>query len=108
MLLGGQRPALADEGPVDALIGTLEKTEEDIRLEGTELVKSLLQRSEQNRDRYKKELAEKYCYRQAEDGVGDCSGLRLIPGKTRSGKQNTPGFLKKIFGTKEPEEEGSQ
>ena len=62
---------------MDALIGTLERTEEDIRFEGTELVKSLLARSDQNRDRYKKELADKYCYRQAEDGVGDCSGLRV-------------------------------
>ncbi len=49
---------------MDALIGTLQKSEEDIRVESTELVKTLLQRSEQNRDRYKKELQEKYCYRQ--------------------------------------------
>ena len=47
--------------------------------------------------RRKKELAEKYCRRQAEDGVGDCAGLRLIPGATRSGKQETPALLKGVL-----------
>ena len=49
--------------------------------------------------RRKQELADKYCRRQAEDGVGDCSGLRLIPGMTRSGKQQTPEFLKGVIKT---------
>ena len=47
--------------------------------------------------RRKKDLADKYCRRQAEDGVGDCSGLRLIPGMTKSGKQETPEFIKKML-----------
>ena len=34
----------------------------------------------------KKAIANKYCYRQAELGIGDCGGLRLIPGMTSSGK----------------------
>ena len=54
--------------------------------------------------RRKKELSEKYCRRQAEDGVGDCSGLRLIPGMTRSGKQKTPEFLKKLLNSPEGQE----
>ena len=49
--------------------------------------------------RRKKELADKYCRRQAEDGVGDCAGLRLIPGATRSGKQQTPELLKGLLKT---------
>ena len=41
---------------------------------------------------------------QAEDGVGDCAGLRLIPGATRSGKQKTPGFLKSLLRIQDSEE----
>lgn len=105
---GSLQRALADEqpaaNPAEALIGTLQKTEEDLRFEGTDLVKSLLARSDLNREQNKKELANKYCLRQAEDGVGDCAGLRLIPGATRSGKQKTPGFLKKILRIEDKEE----
>ena len=54
--------------------------------------------------RRRKELADKYCRRQAEDGVGDCAGLRLIPGATRSGKQKTPGFLKGLLRIQDSEE----
>ncbi len=32
---------------------------------------------------------------------------QYIPGKTRSGKQTTPGWLKKIFGSEEDKAEGS-
>jgi hypothetical protein len=32
-------------------------------------------------------------------GVGDCAGLRFVPGATKSGKQKTPEFLSKILGT---------
>lgn len=59
----GSRPALADDGPVGALVGTLVETEEDVRVKGTDLVKTLLERSEQNRVKYRKELQNKYCYR---------------------------------------------
>eukprot|EP00884_Botryococcus_braunii_P016937 jgi/Botrbrau1/3927/Bobra.0365s0003.1 len=67
----------------------------------SDLVKELRSRSEQNRDKYRKELENKYCYRQAEMGVGDCAGLRLIPGATKSGRQKTPGWLAKLFGSEE-------
>ena len=71
-------------------------------------------------------MQNKYCYRQAEMGVGDCGGLRvsssiiaaehvsdlslqygllctlqLIPGMTKSGKQKTPEWLKKVLGQEE-------
>ena len=36
--------------------------------------------------------------RQAEMGVGDCSGLRLIPGATKSGIQKKPEWLEKLVG----------
>lgn len=38
-------------------------------------------------------------------GVGDCSGLRLIPGATKSGKQKTPKLLGKLLGKEEAIEE---
>ena len=50
----------------------------------------LLAQSEANRAKNQKAVEEKYCYRQAELGIGDCGGLRLIPGMTDSGKQETP------------------
>jgi hypothetical protein len=65
MLRSGCRSARADEGPVGALVGTLIETEEDVRVRGTDLVKTLLERSEQNRDKNRRELQDKYCYRQA-------------------------------------------
>jgi len=45
-----------------------------------------------------KAIANKYCKRQAEMGVGDCGGLRLIPGATSNGKQRTPDWLMKLLG----------
>ena len=36
--------------------------------------------------------------------AGDCAGLRLIPGATRSGKQKTPGFLKSLLRIQDSEE----
>jgi hypothetical protein len=58
-------------------------------------------------DRNRKELATKYCYRQAEMGVGDCGGLRYIPGATKSGKQVTPGWLYNLLGVEEKQGESS-
>jgi hypothetical protein len=48
----------------------------------------------------------RYCYRQAELGIGDCGGLRLIPGMTKSGKQETPEWLQKVLGVEVPKVEG--
>jgi hypothetical protein len=50
----------------------------------------LLAQSEANKAKNKRAIQDKYCYRQAELGIGDCGGLRLIPGMTDSGKQETP------------------
>jgi hypothetical protein len=40
----------------------------------------LKQRTEANSEKHKKDLLMRNCLRQAEMGVGDCAGLRLIPG----------------------------
>ena len=48
--------------------------------------------------RNKKAISDKYCQRQGEMGVGDCGGLRFIPGATKNGKQKTPEWLAKILG----------
>lgn len=50
------------------------------------------------RYRNKKALEAKYCQRQAEIGVGDCGGLRFIPGATKNGKQRTPDWLSNLLG----------
>lgn len=44
----------------------------------------------------------RYCYRQAELGIGDCGGLRYIPGMTKSGKQKTPKWLSDALGVEQP------
>lgn len=59
----------------------------------SELLRSLKERTEQNKDQRKRELLDTYCRRQAELGVGDCAGLRLIPGATKSGVQKRPEWL---------------
>ena len=38
------------------------------------------------------------CSTQAELGVGDCGGLRYIPGMTKSGVQKRPEWMEKLFG----------
>lgn len=95
MLLGGSQSAMSDgltstqaEGLV-SIVGNDEET--------SELVQRLLEASDRNKEKNRKALLDKYCARQAEDGVGDCAGLRLIPGATRSGKQETPGWLKSLL-----------
>lgn len=80
----GSRPARADDNPADALIGTLVETEEDIRVRGTDLVKTLLERSELNRDKYKKELQDKYCYRYANVAI-HLEHMLLMPARDVSG-----------------------
>lgn len=66
--------------------------------QNSELLKTLKARSDEMRDQRQKEMREKNCLRQAELGVGDCAGLRLIPGKTKSGVQEKPQWLKKLVG----------
>uniref|UniRef100_A0A061QZ60 Uncharacterized protein n=1 Tax=Tetraselmis sp. GSL018 TaxID=582737 RepID=A0A061QZ60_9CHLO len=66
--------------------------------QNSELLSNLKARSEANKERYAKELSSKYCQRQAELGVGDCGGLRFIPGATKNGKQKTPKWLQKVLG----------
>lgn len=44
--------------------------------------------------------------RQAELGIGDCGGLKYIPGMTTSGKQKTPEWLAKVLGVKVKDIEG--
>ena len=56
-------------------------------------MRSLKERTEQNKDQRKRDLLDLYCRRQAELGVGDCAGLRLIPGATKSGVQKRPEWL---------------
>ena len=67
------------------------------KFQESDLLKTLKERSEANRDSNKKRLLDTYCRRQAELGVGDCAGLRLIPGATKSGVQKRPEFLEKLF-----------
>lgn len=67
-------------------------------------MRSLKERTEQNKDQRKRDLLDLYCRRQAELGVGDCAGLRLIPGATKSGVQKRPEWLdewaKNVLGEK--------
>ncbi|KXZ54402.1 hypothetical protein GPECTOR_5g58 [Gonium pectorale] len=70
----------------------------DEAFENSSTLKELLARSEANKAKNKKDIQNKYCYRQAELGVGDCGGLRYIPGLTESGKQKTPQWLADLLG----------
>ena len=49
--------------------------QEAAAFEGSDFLKGLRERSALNRDSNKKALLEKYCYRQAEMGVGDVRSL---------------------------------
>ena len=49
----------------------------------------------------KKATLDKYCQRQGEMGVGDCGGLRFIPGATRNGVQKRPEWLENLLGSGE-------
>lgn len=70
----------------------------DEAFQNSSTLKELLARSEANKAKNKKDIQNKYCYRQAELGVGDCGGLRYIPGLTDSGKQKTPQWLADLLG----------
>lgn len=80
----------------------------DETFQKSDTLKELLARSEANKAKNKKNIQEKYCYRQAELGVGDCGGLRYIPGLTENGKQKTPEWLAKLLGVEVPKDEPVQ
>ena len=85
------------------IVATLNAAENSFQ--DSELLRTLKERSDANRDQRDKALREKYCFRQAELGVGDCAGLRLIPGATKSGVQKRPEWLDKlVFGDSPPSE----
>lgn len=73
----------------------------DAAFESSELLRTLKERTAANAEANRKAITDKYCLRQSELGVGDCAGLRLIPGATKSGKQKTPRFLAKLIGKEE-------
>jgi hypothetical protein len=79
--------------------------------QNSELLRSLKEKSELNKDQRKRDLLDLYCRRQAELGVGDCAGLRLIPGATKSGVQKRPEWLdnlaKSVLGDGAVEEGGA-
>lgn len=53
----------------------------DEAFEGSETLRRLREKSAQNASKNAKEIANKYCARQAELGIGDCGGLNMIPGE---------------------------
>ena len=73
----------------------------DAAFESSELLRTLKERTAANSEANRKAITDKYCLRQSELGVGDCAGLRLIPGATKSGKQKTPKLLAKLIGKEE-------
>eukprot|EP00892_Ulva_mutabilis_P010662 jgi/Ulvmu1/7969/UM004_0202.1 len=81
----------------------LEQAEEEFQ--NSDLLSILKANSEENKQKNKRAIENKYCQRQAELGVGDCGGLRFIPGATKSGKQRTPEWLAKLLGIEPQSEE---
>lgn len=75
--------------------------DEATAFENSDFLKDLRARSDAKKVERKKEIADKYCMRQAELGIGDCGGLKLIPGMTKSGKQKMPEGLANFFGIKD-------
>lgn len=71
-------------------------------------MRRLKAKSEENKARRKRELEDKYCRRQAELGVGDCAGLRDIPGMTSSGRQKPPKAIMDLFGLTDEDYDGIQ
>lgn len=70
----------------------------DAAFEASPLLKELRERSDANRAKNRRAIENKYCARQAELGIGDCGGLKYIPGATKGGKQKTPGWLARLVG----------
>jgi hypothetical protein len=89
--------------PIEALSKMTEASRQrvadaDEKFLKSDTLKTLLAKSEQNKSKNKRELQNKYCYRQAEWGVGDCGGLNDIPGLTQNGRQQAPDWLSKMMG----------
>ena len=96
-------PLPAAEAAAEDVDAQLQPSSTATAAEPNDYIKGLLAKSESNREQRDKALREKYCYRQAELGIGDCAGLRLIPGATKSGVQKRPEWLDKlIFGDNPP------
>ncbi|KAK9830416.1 hypothetical protein WJX72_011646 [[Myrmecia] bisecta] len=106
--LGLESVEFPDVRPPQAVAEALAKNkakfqEAEETFNNSDFVKNLRDKSDANRASNRKALQDKYCYRQAEMGVGDCAGLQLIPGMTKNGKQKTPGWLAKVLGKGEAE-----
>lgn len=69
----------------------------------SDLLRAMRERTAANAGANKKAIADKYCYRQAELGIGDCGGLRYVAGATKSGKQKTPKLMLKMLGKTDEE-----
>nr|KJB60760.1 hypothetical protein B456_009G326100 [Gossypium raimondii] len=70
--------------------------EADARFKSSPLLKQLLERSKQNKEKNKQEIQDKYCMRGAEWGVGDCSVEAMSP----EDKENFIAMLKEKAGIK--------
>ncbi|KDP41269.1 hypothetical protein JCGZ_15676 [Jatropha curcas] len=53
--------------------------ENDERFKSSPILKKLLERSKQNKEKNRQEILDKYCVRGAEWGVGDCSAEGMSP-----------------------------
>ena len=82
--------------------------DDEERFKSSDTLKQLLEKSKANKDKNRRSVANKYCYRQAELGIGDCGGLNLIPGLTDSGKQQTPQWLADLLGVEVPKSAQSE
>ncbi|GAX76657.1 hypothetical protein CEUSTIGMA_g4103.t1 [Chlamydomonas eustigma] len=91
------------DGKIAEQIKATQKSDDD-RFSNSPTLKSLLEKSQQNKAKNKKDITDKYCYRQAELGIGDCGGLQFVPGMTENGKQRTPDWLAGLLGVEIPEE----
>ncbi|CAG9460917.1 unnamed protein product [Pedinophyceae sp. YPF-701] len=61
--------------------------------QNSDLLRSLKEKSEANKSDNKRSIEDKYCYRQAELGIGDCGGLRYL-----QPKKKPPKFIMDLFG----------
>ncbi|KAF7050074.1 hypothetical protein CFC21_058491 [Triticum aestivum] len=68
--------------------------ENDSRFKSSKVLKELLERSKQNKEKNEREIQDKYCLRGAEWGVGDCSTV----GMTDQEKEDFITELKKRVG----------
>ncbi|KAM7269817.1 hypothetical protein ACFE04_025314 [Oxalis oulophora] len=71
--------------------------EADAKFKQSPIIKELLERSKLNKQKNKQEIADKYCLRGAEWGVGDCSA----EGMTEEEKEKFIAMLKKKTGLNE-------